>query len=96
MLTTASLLPLRLATYSGLLFSALGFLTGLFILLEAFFTRIEVPGYTSISLAIVIFSGIQLFCLGILGEYVGRIFQMNHRSSFILREHYRAKEPKKL
>ncbi|MGE4157749.1 MAG: glycosyltransferase family 2 protein [Planctomycetota bacterium] len=86
MLTTSSILPLRLATWFGLGFACFGFLSALAILVEAIFFPSGERGWASLAMAVVVFSGIQLFALGIVGEYVGRIFQAGHRRPFVVRE----------
>jgi undecaprenyl-phosphate 4-deoxy-4-formamido-L-arabinose transferase len=89
MMTTSSILPLRFATYAGLSFAFLGLVASIVTLIEYFFFSIEVPGYASILLGILVFSGIQLFSLGMLGEYVGRIFQNSQLSIFVIRDLYK-------
>ena len=54
--------------------------------IEALTTDTEVPGWASLAMAVTLFAGIQLLSLGILGEYVGRIFQSGHRKTFVVRE----------
>ncbi|WP_216293992.1 glycosyltransferase family 2 protein [Delftia acidovorans] len=75
---TFSDLPLKLATWAGFVFSAIGFLWLSGIILGKFLGVITAAGYASLMAAIVLFGGIQLLILGILGEYVGR---MNYKSS---------------
>jgi undecaprenyl-phosphate 4-deoxy-4-formamido-L-arabinose transferase len=86
MMTTSSILPLRVATYAGLTFAFLGLVASMVTLIEYFFFSIEVRGYASILLGILVFSGIQLFSLGMLGEYVGRLFQNSQLSNFVIRD----------
>lgn len=73
--------PLRLATYLGFIVSATAFLGVVFALVQRIFSeqfaRIgwgPVPGYTNIVIAVLFLGGVQLLCLGILGEYIGRIY----------------------
>ncbi|MGD0711090.1 MAG: glycosyltransferase family 2 protein [Bacteroidales bacterium] len=66
--------PLRLMTYGGFFFSLLMLLTGLFYLLKKFFFRVPM-GYTSLIVAILFSAGIMLMCMGILGEYLFRIYK---------------------
>ena len=86
MMTTASILPLRIATYVGGLFAFLGLIATVFIVAEYIILDVEVEGYVSTILGILVFSGIQLFSLGILGEYVGRLFQNSQLSTFVIRD----------
>ncbi len=69
-----STVPLKVASFTGLLISFLSFLFGIFIIIKTIIDGVEVPGYASLTVMISFFSGIQLLSVGILGEYVGRIF----------------------
>lgn len=73
-ITSFSTLPLRLWLYVGGIISLLSFLYAGFIIIHAFITGGDVPGYPSLMVAIMFFGGIQLFSIGLVGEYVGRIF----------------------
>ncbi|TDD27231.1 glycosyltransferase [Kribbella turkmenica] len=77
-LTAFSAAPLRLATWLGLLG---GGLSGLFVVaaLVIKLTGRSVPGWTSTVLAVSVIGAIQLLCLGLLGEYVARLFQSSQR-----------------
>lgn len=66
--------PLRIASFFGLLISIISFLFGGFILMKTLFFGSDVPGWASIAVMVSFFSGIQLLSIGILGEYIGRIF----------------------
>lgn len=90
MLTSFSVLPLRLASYLGLLMSAVGFLLALFFIASWTFKGLSsepIPrGWASLIVSITIFSGIQLMVLGMIGEYIGRIFMtQNMQPQFIIR-----------
>ena len=77
--------PLRLLTWVGLLLSlaALGF--GSWVVLEHFLWGIKVPGYATLAAGMMFFSGIQLLSIGILAEYVGRIYdEVKLRPSYIV------------
>lgn len=74
--------PLRIATWLGLGVSVLSFLGGAFTLIQRLFAEqfakiglAPVPGFATIVIAIFFLGGVQLICLGILGEYVGRIYE---------------------
>ena len=69
-----SIKPLRLASWLGLGCAFLAFLLCLYTLFLKVFTNQTIEGWTSIVLAILFIGGVQLLCLGILGEYVGRIY----------------------
>ena len=66
--------PLRIASLFGLIISILSFCFGSFILFKTLFFGADVPGWASLVVMLSFFSGIQLLSIGILGEYIGRIF----------------------
>ena len=70
-----STLPLRAWTYIGLSIAVCAFLYALFIAVRTVWLGVEVPGYASILTSIMFFSGVQLVTLGVIGEYIGRLFQ---------------------
>jgi polyisoprenyl-phosphate glycosyltransferase len=70
-----STLPLRAWTYIGLGVAACAFLYALFVAVRTLVLGIDVPGYASILTSIMFFSGVQLITLGVIGEYIGRLFQ---------------------
>jgi dolichol-phosphate mannosyltransferase len=65
--------PLKIATYFGFLVAGASFLYIIYALFLKFLTNKPVPGWTSAIVAIMFLGGVQLICLGIIGEYVGRI-----------------------
>ena len=73
-ITSFSTVPLRLATWVGLLTSLLAFGYGGWIVLKVLLWGIRVPGYASLIVAILFLGGLQLLALGIIGEYVGRTY----------------------
>jgi undecaprenyl-phosphate 4-deoxy-4-formamido-L-arabinose transferase len=73
MLVNVSILPLRLMTFAGMITSALGFLAVIEVVLEHMLHRTP-TGWSSLMAAMLLLSGTQLLLLGILGEYVGRIY----------------------
>lgn len=86
-ITSFSTGPLRLATVSGLLISLGAMLYAVFLILVKLFEGNDAEGYTSLMVAILFMGGIQLVFLGVLGEYVGRIFnETKRRSLYIVRE----------
>jgi len=73
-ITSFSTLPLKVATYLGM-FTALGaFLYGLFIIFDTLIFGNPVAGYPSLLVVILFLGGIQLMALGVIGEYLGRMF----------------------
>lgn len=86
MITNFSIFPLQLASITGFLFSFLGGLLAIFYALKKIFFGIPVTGYTSIMIAILIFSGVQLVTIGLIGEYIGRIhLNMNQKPQYSIR-----------
>ncbi|GAC1436901.1 MAG: glycosyltransferase family 2 protein [Solirubrobacteraceae bacterium] len=79
-------LPLQLATYLGFLFSGIAFLA----IPVVIALRIEgsyLPGFGSITIAILMLGGIQLIAVGLIGEYVGRVYdEVKQRPLYIVRE----------
>lgn len=69
-----STVPLKVASFFGVLISFLSFLFGITIIVKTLFSGVDVPGWASLTVMISFLSGIQLLSIGILGEYVGRIF----------------------
>ena len=86
MMTTASNLPLRIASLLGLAFAVIGASASIYLIVDYFIYGAIVQGYTSIIVGVLVFSGIQLVCLGMIGEYIGRIFQNTQLSTFVIRE----------
>lgn len=73
-ITAFSEIPLRIATWFGFIVSAIAFLVALLEIGVKIFTGYNLPGYTSTIFAILFLGGVQLIGIGILGEYVGRIY----------------------
>ena len=71
--------PLRLATVLGGFSGIVSILYLLVVILEKLIKGIDVPGYATIIVLILFFGSMQLFCIGIIGEYVGRIFEQSKK-----------------
>ena len=79
--------PLRLATVLGSMTGIAAVLYLIWVVIEKLVWGIAVPGYATIITLILFFSSVQLFCIGIIGEYVGRIFeQSKDRPIYIAKE----------
>jgi glycosyltransferase involved in cell wall biosynthesis len=86
-ITGFSHLPLRIWSYVGIVISLSAFLYALVIIAMYFFVGRETPGYASLMVAVLFLGGIQLICLGIIGEYLGRIFmEVKGRPMYIVGE----------
>lgn len=85
-ITSFSIAPLKIWTYLGFLVAFCAFAYGSIIVLRTLLFGIDVPGYASITAIILFMSGLQMIGLGILGEYVGRIYlEVKGRPAFIVR-----------
>lgn len=79
--------PLRIATYLGGLTGIGALLYLFFVVFQKLFWGIDVPGYATIIVLILLLGSVQLFCIGIIGEYVGRTFeQTKKRPIYIAKE----------
>ena len=77
-----SLVPLQLAIWTGLLTSGLAIVGIIYALIIRLFTQRWVPGWTLLFIALLFIGGIQLIFLGVIGEYIGRIYRENKRRPF--------------
>ncbi|MEO8593453.1 MAG: glycosyltransferase [Candidatus Solibacter sp.] len=85
MMTGFSTLPLQLASLIGFVFTFFGLVTLVFVLIRYFVSGGSVPGFPFLASTIAIFSGAQLFALGIIGEYLARMhFRMMDRPSYVV------------
>ena len=73
-LTNFSTKPLRFSNIIGFFFTLIGFI-GFIYVITVYFVEGSVPGFPFLASAIMIFSGVQLFALGIIGEYLARVFE---------------------
>lgn len=73
-ITSFSMVPLRLWTYAGLLVTAGGLFYASWIIMRAFLFGVDTPGYATLLTTVVLFGGLQLIGIGVLGEYIGRIY----------------------
>ncbi len=73
-LTSFSTMPLRVWTYVGLTVSLLSFFYASFLVFRTLFAGVDLPGYASLMVVVLFLGGIQLISLGVIGEYLGRVF----------------------
>lgn len=86
-ITSFSSAPLRIWTYLGCAVSALSFVYAAYLLIKTIFFGADTPGYASIMITVLFASGVQLIGIGVLGEYVGRIFaESKKRPVYIVRD----------
>jgi undecaprenyl-phosphate 4-deoxy-4-formamido-L-arabinose transferase len=88
MVTGFSVVPLQLASLTGFAFSLFGFAAIVYVVLDYFVRGDPVPGFPFLAALIAIFSGAQMFALGIIGEYLARIHlrSMDRRPYTVRRE----------
>jgi glycosyltransferase involved in cell wall biosynthesis len=85
--TSFSNLPLKFATITGFFVSGIAFLLILYALYSRFISKNYVPGWTSLMLAVLFIGGMQLICIGIIGEYISRISEnVRKRPLYIVNE----------
>jgi len=85
--TGFSVFPLRVASFVGTSSSILGFTLGLFFVMEYFIDNTAPEGWTSLSILILFIGGIILVSLGIVGEYLGRIYlNINKKQAYTIKE----------
>ncbi|WP_442798640.1 glycosyltransferase family 2 protein [Pantoea vagans] len=73
-ITSFSTFPLRIWTYLGLIVAAMAFFFGGWMIIDKIFFGNPVRGYTSIMVSVLFLGGIQLIGIGVMGEYIGRIY----------------------
>ncbi|MBI5674625.1 MAG: glycosyltransferase family 2 protein [Nitrospirae bacterium] len=89
MFTNFSILPLRLSIILGFLFALVGLFLGIYTVIEKIMNPALPVGFASRFVGISVFAGIQLIILGMLGEYVGRIFlAINKKPQYTIRKTY--------
>ena len=86
-ITSFSTLPLRIWTYIGFIISSISFTYAIFIITRTLFYGIDLPGYSSLIVTVLFLGGIQIMGIGILGEYLGRIyFESKQRPIYLIRD----------
>lgn len=88
-ITAFSTTPLRIWTYLGLCMAAVAFVYAAFIVVRTIILGIDVPGYASLITIILLIGGMQLAGLGVIGEYVGRVYaETKQRPIYVVRRSY--------
>ena len=86
-ITSFSILPLRIATGLGVLFSISSFIIALYALYTRIFTNETILGWASLLISVLFLGGIQLISLGLIGEYIGKMFiETKERPAYIIKE----------
>jgi len=85
-ITSFSTKPLRIITILGLIISSFAFLYGIYALYIFFFTDKAITGWSSVILSILLIGGLQLVFLGIIGEYIGKLFfEIKRRPNYLIK-----------
>ncbi len=88
-ITGFSVVPLRLASYAGFLTAFAAFVYALFLLVKTLTIGDSVKGFPTLILTILILGGLQLMAMGIIGEYLGRLFKESKRRPLFLLDDYK-------
>lgn len=91
--TSFSLKPLRWITRMGFLVSILAILYGLFIVIDTLCFGKDLAGWPTLAVGIMFSAGLQLICLGVIGEYIGRIYdEVKQRPLYIVDKKWQSKK----
>jgi len=86
-MTSFSVIPLRLATITGFVTSFIGFLLAVYYMFEYFLNQHRVEGWASLIISLLIIGGLLLMSMGLIGEYIGRIFiTLNGKPQYSVRK----------
>lgn len=88
-ITSFSTVPLKVWSYLGLTLALSAFLYATFLVVRTLILGIDVPGYASLMVAILFLGGVQLITLGVIGEYLGRVYEeVKGRPLYLVRDCY--------
>lgn len=88
---SSSTVPLRIWTYVGMGMALISLIYSLYLFVNTLVFGIDVPGYASTVILILVFGGLNMFALGIIGEYVGRIYtEVRQRPLYVVRSEHRS------
>lgn len=94
-ITSFSTVPLRLWTYVGSCISLISLLYAAYLILDKLIFGSDLPGYPSLMTAVLFLGGVQLIGIGVLGEYIGRIYlETKHRPRYVIKEMIQGGQPK--
>ncbi|HEX7341225.1 MAG TPA: glycosyltransferase family 2 protein [Rhodanobacteraceae bacterium] len=89
-ITSFSVAPLKIATWLGLGTATLAFLYGVYVFIKAMIWGDPVRGYPTLMLVILLLGGVQLLALGVIGEYLGRLYaESKQRPLYVIEQHHR-------
>lgn len=88
-ITSFTIAPLKISSYVGILTSLGALLYGIFIMVKTLVFGNPVPGYPSLIVIILFLGGLQLLAIGVVGEYLGRVFiETKQRPMYLINHHY--------
>ena len=91
-----STLPLKVATFVGSIFSLFSLIYMVCVIVQKLAFGISVPGYATLVVLILLIGGVQLLCIGVLGEYVSRIYIQGKQRPICIVKEYKSKKSKEL
>lgn len=92
-ITSFSAVPLKIWSYIGLFISCTAFIYAAYLIIRTLILGIDVPGYASLMVVTLFLGGVQLITLGVMGEYLGRIYgEVKRRPLYLVRESYGFKD----
>lgn len=87
MATSFSIVPLRITSFMGVIFSGVGFILAVLLVIQKFTINMMPIGWSSLIVTILIIGGVQLLALGMIGEYLGRVLlTINSRQQYVISE----------
>jgi len=87
-ITSFSTSPLRFSAYIGFITSLISIIYMVVTIVQKLAFGIDVPGYATLAVLVLMFGGLQLFCLGVLGEYFAKMYiEVKNRPVYIIKEH---------
>lgn len=88
-ITSFSDVPLRIWTYLGFLIAMSALVYGIYVIVKTMVFGVDLPGYPSLLVSILFLGGIQLISIGVLGEYIGRVYlETKQRPIYLVRKEY--------
>lgn len=88
-ITSFSNVPLRIWTYLGFLIAMSALVYGIYVIVKTMVFGVDLPGYPSLLVSVLFLGGVQLISIGVLGEYIGRIYlETKQRPVYLVRKEY--------
>ena len=89
-ITSFSRLPLQILSGAGVAIAAVALLYGAWMILRTVVNGVDIPGYASLMTAVLFLGGVQLIGLGVVGEYIGRVFEeVKNRPLYLIRHQWK-------